>query len=277
MNKKSPLVTIVTPSYNQGNFLEDTILSVLNQDYPNIEYFIIDGASTDGSLEIIKKYDSRISWWISEPDNGQSDALMKGFRKASGKYLGWLCSDDMIEPSMISISVHFLETYPKYVLTYGDRTRIDSRGNIIGYSRSYVCPELFRFGLGLPQETVLFRNTLFNQVGGLETNLNMVMDYDLWCNFYRLGPFLYLPAFLGRFRSHESNKSTQYTNELKKQGKAGPLINEFITVYKKHFKLPFSFKIRKLVVIMNVIMRYMVLKVKKYKLRKIEINHIRNC
>jgi glycosyltransferase involved in cell wall biosynthesis len=103
-NKIAPLVSIITPSYNQGAFLEETIQSVLKQDYLNIEYIIIDGGSTDNSLEIIHKYKDQLAYWVSEKDGGQTHAIMKGFNKAQGKYITWLCSDDVMEPSMISLS-----------------------------------------------------------------------------------------------------------------------------------------------------------------------------
>jgi len=114
-----PLVTIVTPSYNQADYLERTILSVLNQDYPRIEYIVIDGGSTDASIDIIKKYEDRIAFWISEPDNGQSHAINKGFKHATGEIFNWLNSDDVLMPSATTIAVHYLTTYPQYGMVYG--------------------------------------------------------------------------------------------------------------------------------------------------------------
>lgn len=271
-----PLVTIVTPSFNQGRYLEQTILSVLQQDYPNIEYIIIDGASTDDSLNIIKKYENRLAWWISETDQGQSDALIKGFNKAKGKYLAWLCGDDILEPSMIRVSVTFLERYPNAVLSYGNRTRIDAKGNIIGFNKSYINNFLFRFGLGLPQETVVFRKDIYDQVGGINLNLQMVMDYDLWCKFYKIGTFLYIPAFLGRFRSHCQNKSTIFSSEIKEIGLKGKFTSEFKQVFKEHFNGLFSMKIRRIAIFINSVTRIFLMRTKKYKMLKNQILTLQN-
>jgi glycosyltransferase involved in cell wall biosynthesis len=270
-----PLVTIVTPSYNQGSYIEETIQSVLNQDYPNIEYFIIDGGSTDNSTEIIKKYENKISYWISEKDQGQADAIGKGFRRAKGKYLTWLCSDDTLEPSMIRYSVHFLEKFPKAVLSYGNRTRIDSKGNIISFSKSFISPELFKFGLGLPQETVLFRREIYEDVGGIDPDLNMVMDYDLWCKMYNRGWFCYIPTYLGRFRSHESNKSSQFSVEMAQNNFEGNLTNEFSKIYKLHFRKKFSPHMRKIALTFNTIFRFLFFTSRKYRLLKMEITELR--
>ena len=265
VNNSRPLVSIVTPSFNQGQYLEETILSVLNQDYPNVEYIIIDGGSTDKSVEIIKKYEESLAWWISEPDKGQTDALIKGFNKAGGKYLTWICSDDILEPSMINLSVSFLENNADAVLSYGNRTRIDSKGNIIGFSKAYIYQHFFKFGLGLPQETVLFRKTSYDSVGGLNGNLNMVMDYDLWCKLNTVGNFLYIPAFLGRFRSHKTNKSTQFSDELIKGRFDGQLTSEFKITYKKYFNSNFSIQKKKIALLVCQIIRVAIFKFRKYK------------
>jgi|LSQX01.2.fsa_nt_gb glycosyltransferase involved in cell wall biosynthesis len=271
-----PLVTIVTPSFNQAEFLEETILSVLRQDYPNIEYLIIDGGSSDNSVEIIKKYEDKLAWWVSEPDKGQSDALIKGFARAKGKYLAWLCSDDVLEPSMIKISVNFLEKYPGAVLTYGNRTRIDSIGNILSFSRSYVNNKLFRFGPGLPQETVVFKKEYYDLVGGINPNLQMVMDYDLWCKFYKLGYFLYIPAYLGRFRSHQFNKSTLFSTEMENNGFEGKFTSEFRDVYRLHFGRPFSMIIRKITLLINSFIRLLLTQTSGYKIMRNEIRQLQN-
>lgn len=276
MSAVYPLVTIVTPSYNQGEYLEETILSVLQQDYPNIEYIIIDGNSSDNSLEIINKYEKKLAFWICESDQGQSDALVKGFNKANGKYLAWVCSDDILEPSMIRVSIHFLEAYPDAVLTFGNRTRIDSKGNIIGFGKSYVNNFLFRFGLGLPQETVVFRREAYELVGGIDKALEMVMDYDLWCKLYRVGRFFYIPAFLGRFRSHQYNKSTIFSSEMKENFNKCRFTSEFARIYKKHFGRSLSLRIRKIALIINSVIRILILRTGKYKILKNQIRLLQN-
>src|SRR5512136_1965980 len=127
-----PLVTVITPSFNQAQFLEATILSVLNQDYPKLEYFVMDGGSTDGSLEIIKKYESRLTGWVSEKDHGQTDAINKGFSRARGDILAWLNSDDTYEINAVREAVAYLRERPEIGLVYGDANFIDESGRIIG-------------------------------------------------------------------------------------------------------------------------------------------------
>ena len=235
-NPDRPLVSIVTPSYNQGQFLEEAILSVLNQDYENIEYIIIDGGSTDNSVEIIRKYAPRLAYWVSEPDQGQTDALIKGFARARGSILGWLCSDDVLEPSMVKLSVSYLVKFPNVGLTFGDRVRMDGRGNIYSLQRfpSFRRAHL-RSGLTLPQETTLFRKDAHFAAGGLDESLQMVMDYDLWCRMSAVTKFHHIPAYLGRFRVHPAHKSSNFTQQLERSGFIEDLPAEFSRVYQKHF------------------------------------------
>ncbi len=129
---ESPLVSIITPSYNQGRFLLETIQSVLSQDYPNLEYIIVDGGSTDGSLEIIQHYASQLTWWVSEPDQGQTDAINKGFAHAKGEILAWINSDDTYLPGAVSEAVTFLIAHPEAALVYADANLIDEQGSILG-------------------------------------------------------------------------------------------------------------------------------------------------
>ncbi len=206
--------------------------------------------------EIIKSYETRLAHWISEPDRGQADALVKGFKKANGKYLAWICSDDVLEPSMVSISVHFLERNPDAVLSYGNRSRIDAKGNILGCTRSNINPYLFKYGLGLPQETVLFRKDVYEKTGGINPELQMVMDYDLWCKLFRMGGFFYIPALLGRFRSHENNKSSSFTNEMQHNNFHGDFTAEFKKIYKLHFNRNFSMGLRNKAKYLNYLYRY---------------------
>lgn len=189
-----PKVTIVTPSFNQGMFLERTILSVINQDYPNLEYIIVDGGSTDNSLEIIKKYEDRITKWISEPDAGQSDAINKGFRKATGHIFNWLNSDDVLCPHAIKIVVDYYQRLPAIQVFYGDRIIIDQndRINKTVEGPSFNRSEL-KYYMKIPQETVFFTRDIWEKVGGLNEELHYTMDNDLWFRFVRHSDFKHIP------------------------------------------------------------------------------------
>jgi glycosyltransferase involved in cell wall biosynthesis len=206
-----PVVTIVTPSLNQGCFLEQAMLSVLQQDYPAIEYIVIDGGSSDGSVEIIRRYQERLAHWVSEPDTGQSRAINKGFIHGTGTILAWLNADDLLASSAVSIAVRFLEAEPDVGLVYGDRVEIDAKGNTIGYLR---CPphdpDMFRKDVTLPQETVSFRREVFEAAGGLDESLHFAMDLDLWCKIARVVRMRHIPAFLACFRRHKHSKSVVY-------------------------------------------------------------------
>lgn len=203
-----PLVTIVSPSYNQAEFLERTILSVLNQDYPHIEYIVIDGGSTDGSVDIIRKYQDRIAFWISEPDNGQSQAINKGFKHSTGEIFNWLNSDDLLMPCAVTIAVDYLSRHPEYGMVYGDRLVVDENDQVL------ACVELpsfktafYRFGRFLPQETSFFRRDLWRRANGLDEDLHISMDRDLWLKFMKIGRLYHIPFVLGSWRQHAGAKS----------------------------------------------------------------------
>ncbi|MFW6351377.1 MAG: glycosyltransferase family 2 protein [Bacteroidota bacterium] len=209
MNKQVfPKVSIVTPSYNQADFLEETLLSVLNQNYPNLEYIVVDGGSTDGSIDIIKKYEDRLSWWVSEPDNGQSDAINKGFSKATGEIFNWVNSDDLLCPGAIRMAVHFLQKHPGCELVFGDRLVIDGTSTVIeayeapSYSR-WLPPLLSK----LPQEAAFFTSRIWKKVGGLDISLDYVMDTDLWYRFLEHTTFFHVPMYMGMYRKHVQSKS----------------------------------------------------------------------
>src|SRR3990172_8835139 len=161
-------VTIVTPSYNQGEFLEDTILSVLNQDYPRIEYLIIDGGSTDGSVEIMGRYEDRLAFWVSEPDRGQSHAVNKGLQRAKGEVLGWLNSDDVYCPGAVRAAVDFLELHPDVALMYGRADLIDSEGRtVLPFAwETFDAPVcIARLRQTIPQPSAFFRRGVVQRVG----------------------------------------------------------------------------------------------------------------
>ncbi|MCS6906984.1 MAG: glycosyltransferase family 2 protein [Anaerolineales bacterium] len=204
-----PLVSIVTPSFNQAAFLEETILSVLNQDYPNLEYLVVDGGSTDGSLEIIHRYAERLAWWVSEADCGQADAINKGFARARGEIFAWLNSDDTYYPYAVREAVMFLQQHPEVGMVYGDANFIDKTGRILGRfpARQTDYRRLRRGYVHIPQQAAFFRAELWQRVGPLDPSFYFAMDYDLWVRIARLSKITYLPRLWANFRLHDAAKT----------------------------------------------------------------------
>ncbi|MEJ5225865.1 MAG: glycosyltransferase family 2 protein, partial [Anaerolineales bacterium] len=173
-----PRISIVTPSFNQARFLEATIRSVLEQDYPDLEYIIVDGGSTDGSVEIIQKYAHRLAWWVSEKDKGQTDALNKGFARATGDILAWLNSDDTYTPDALRQAAEAMRTHPQAGLIYADANYIDEQGNVIGrFPAAQTDLRRLRRGyVHIPQQAAFFRADLWRQVGPLDDSFYFAMD-----------------------------------------------------------------------------------------------------
>ena len=207
--RNKPLVSIVTPSYNQARFLDETMKSVLDQDYPNLEYLVVDGGSTDDSLEIIQRYASRLAWWVSEPDSGQTDAINKGFSHAKGDILAWLNSDDIYQPGAISEAVAFLVENPEVGMVYGDVNFIDENGKVIGKfaARQTDYRRLRRGYVHIPQQAAFFRADLWRQVGPLDPSFYFAMDYDLWVRLAKITRLVYYPRLWANFRLHGSGKT----------------------------------------------------------------------
>ena len=208
-----PIISIVVPSYNQAAYLERSILSILNQGYPNLELIIIDGASTDGSFDIIKKYEKHLHYWVSEKDQGQSDALNKGFHKATGELIGWQNSDDIYLPGAFFTIAKAWHKYPDADVLYGNRLDIDADDNIKAESRftdfsSIVC----RYdGLCLMTQSTFFKRKLLQQIGMLDITLNYAMDYEFFIRAARKkARFQYIPHFLGAMRRHSEAKTEMY-------------------------------------------------------------------
>ncbi|HNB52707.1 MAG TPA: glycosyltransferase family 2 protein [Anaerolineales bacterium] len=206
----TPLVSIITPSFNQARFLEATLQSVLSQTYPNIQYLISDGGSTDGSLEIIQKYAHRLHWWVSEKDRGQTDALNKGFAHATGDIFAWLNSDDTYEPHAVAEAVAYLTAHPEVGMVYGDANFIDEHSKVIGpfNARQTDYARLMRGAVYIPQQAAFFRADLWRKVGPLDPSFYFAMDYDLWVRLAKLAPLHYLPGSVwANFRLHGDAKT----------------------------------------------------------------------
>ena len=205
-----PLVSIITPSYNQAPYLEETIRSVLTQDYPRVEYIVIDGGSTDGSPEIIKKYANRIAYWVSEKDKGQTDALNKGFAASHGSILAWLNSDDTYKPGAIRAVVEYLSRHPQVGMVYGELDFIDENGKVVGkFPAAQTDLKRLRKGyVHIPQPAAFFRAEHWKKVAPLDDTFYFAMDYDLWVRLARVTEFQYLPGETwANFRLHAGGKT----------------------------------------------------------------------
>jgi len=203
------LVSIVTPSFNQARYLEETMRSVLEQDYPHIEYIVVDGGSTDGSVDIIRRYADRLAWWVSEPDRGQTDAINKGFAHAHGEILAWLNSDDTYEPGAVREAVAYLQAHPEVGMVYGDANYIDEEGRVIGrFPAAQTDYRRLRRGyVHIPQQASFFRAALWRKVGPLDPTFYFAMDYDLWVRLAREAPLHYVPRVWANFRLHSDAKT----------------------------------------------------------------------
>ncbi len=205
----SPLVSIVTPSFNQARYLESTLRSVLDQDYPNLEYILVDGGSTDGSLDIIRRYSDRLAWWVSEKDRGQTDAINKGFAHAKGEILAWLNSDDTYEPNAVREAVAYLQEHPEVGMVYGDANFINENDTVVGrFPAAQTSYRRLRRGyVHIPQQSSFWRADLWRKVGPLDPAFYFAMDYDLWVRLAALAPIQYHPRVWANFRLHTGGKT----------------------------------------------------------------------
>jgi glycosyltransferase involved in cell wall biosynthesis len=212
---KSPLITIVTPSYNQSRYLEQTIQSVLQQDYPALEYFVIDGGSTDSSAEIIRRYENQLSGWVSEKDRGQADAINKGFQRANGEFIAWLNSDDLYQPGAIRTAIKTFQNHPEAGLVYGNVLSIDehSRPFNLQTFKPYTLKDLMAFNI-ISQPAVFMRRSVLEQAGHLGLDYHLLLDHHLWLRMAALAPLVYLPQTLAAARYHAEAKNLSRTADF---------------------------------------------------------------
>lgn len=209
-----PKISIITPSYNQGQYIDETIKSVLDQDYPNIEYIVVDGGSNDKTVEILKSYGKTINW-ISEKDNGQTDAIKKGFEMSTGELIAWLNSDDVYLPGAVSRAVDFLRNHPEVALVYGKSYYIDSQGKRVGeYPTGPFDPKLLPEFNFISQPSVFFRREAYISVGGLDADLHYSMDYDLWSRLSKEYVLEYIEDYLSLYRLHGESKTVAERHQL---------------------------------------------------------------
>jgi glycosyltransferase involved in cell wall biosynthesis len=213
LNKESfwPKISIVTPSYNQAEFLERTILSVLNQNYPNLEYIVIDGGSTDRSVDIIKKYENYISYSVSEPDKGQADAINKGFRIATGDISGWLNSDDIYLSNTLKNVVVYFKQNPNADIVFGNTLFINDKDEVIGdlkFTKFSLRSYIFK-GFGLHQPSTFWKTEAFRDLGGVRDHFDFCMDTDFFMRMARAGKkFRFFNKYLACFRITKIQKSS---------------------------------------------------------------------
>ncbi len=214
-------ISIITPNYNGYEYLEETINSILSQNYPNLEYIIIDGGSTDKSVEIIKKYENKLSYWISESDNGLYDALQKGFSKTTGDIMGWLNSDDLLHPkSLFTINEIFQLSEVKWL--QGKPSTIDEKGRTIGVSDIYRWSKI-NFWMGnykwIQQESTFWHKDLWEKAGSyIDTELKLAGDFELWNRFFKYEKLYVTNALIGGFRFRSKNQlSLDYIDDYNQE------------------------------------------------------------
>lgn len=233
----APKISIITPSYNQGQFLEETILSVLNQNYSNLEYIIIDGGSTDNSVDIIKKHEGRLAYWISEKDRGQAHAINKGFKRATGEVVNWLNSDDLLEQGALEILAKEIEKVPTSDFYFGDFSVINSEGIKLFSRKSgpYKFNTLFWGRQLSSQPAVFFRRKLLENIGYLDESLNFCMDTEFWIRAASNGAkFHQIKSTLGIARMHSDAKTTRLQQVLHDEHKIVVGRYNSFNLFKKH-------------------------------------------
>ena len=210
--KNQPLVSVITPSFNQAKYLHAAYESVVSQNYPNIEYFIVDGGSTDGSVDLIRSWatgkNSRLAWWISEKDKGQADAINKGFSKASGEIIAWLNSDDQYMKGAVEKAVSIFEANPELGLIYSNVFSIDAESKLINVMRygNWGLDDLMAFNI-IGQPGVFMRKQALDEAGYLDPAYHYLLDHHLWLRIAEKYQILYVDDFFAAARFHSEAKN----------------------------------------------------------------------
>lgn len=256
MSAGEPLVSIITPSYNQAAYLEAALLSVLRQEYPHLEYIVIDGGSTDGSLEILQRYGDQLAYWTSEPDQGQADAINKGLRMATGEVVAWLNSDDLYMSGTVREAVQALQTHPQAGMVYGDGLMVDASGRLLDKHRyrDYDVRDLLHWEV-LLQPTTFMRTKVLREVGYLSSQYHYILDHELWIRIAARYPIVHVPSFWAVERTHLQAKTVAQAAVWVEEGRAfmkradsdprlGPLLKEDPRSIEAHFQ---AFAARRLI------------------------------
>ncbi len=238
MNTASPRITVVTPSYNQASFLERTLKSVLDQGYPNLEHIVIDGGSTDGSVEIIKQYASRLAYWVSEPDRGQAHAINKGLQRATGEWVAWQNSDDLYLPGCFERVAAAARKHPKASLIIGDMQLIDADDRVLREQR-YVRPTygaLVAEGMVLTNQAAFWRRDLHMRIGWLDESLHYGFDYEWFLRLLQYdGHAVHIPKILGALRYHADTKTSQHGQRFTEEYRAIRAGREATTAWRRRW------------------------------------------
>lgn len=211
-----PKISIVTPSFNQGAYLERTIRSVLEQDYPNLQYVVMDGGSTDESVEIIQRHADRLDFWASEPDGGHADAINKGFARCHGEIMAWLNSDDMLMPGSLHVIGEIFQTLPEVRWLTGLSAFWDVRDRLVHVNQSMK--SRLDFAAGRPQwiqqESTFWRRDLWEETGGsLDASYRHMIDNELWSRFFMRAPLHHVKTVLSGYRYHGANRANLQSAE----------------------------------------------------------------
>jgi glycosyltransferase involved in cell wall biosynthesis len=208
-----PTISVVTPSFNQARFVRDTIESVLSQDYPNLEYVVIDGGSTDGSADIIREYASHLSYWTSEPDRGHGHALNKGFARTTGEIMAWVNSDDKYLPWTFEVVAEIFSAFPDVNWITGTQAWWDEKGRLTAAQPVYK--NIYDFLLGnfgwIQQESVFWRRSLWERAGGkISEDYRLMVDGELWCRFFQADRLYTADAVIGGYRMYGENRASTH-------------------------------------------------------------------